>query len=68
MHSVDPDDAQWNGFGPDNVLGCVVYPTTEVIEPGVIKHIEGNRFPLVNLMAPNRNAQLRYLRHSAPRD
>ena len=46
LHSVDPDDAQWNGFGPDNVLGCVVYPATEVIEPGVIKHIEGNRFSL----------------------
>ena len=26
-------------------LGCVVYPAAEVIEPGVIKHIEGNRFP-----------------------
>ena len=46
VHSVDPGDAQWNLFGPDNVLGCVVYPATEVIEPGVIKHIEGNRFSL----------------------
>jgi len=46
LHSVDPDDAQWNGFGPNNVLGCVVYPAAEVIEPGVIKHIEGNRFSL----------------------
>ena len=46
IHSVDPDDAQWNVFGPDNVLGCVVYPAAEVIEPGVIKHIEGNRFSL----------------------
>ena len=46
VHSVDPGDAQWNGFGPDNVLGCVVYPAAEVIEPGVIKHLEGNRFSL----------------------
>lgn len=46
IHSVDPGDAQWNGFGPDNVLGCVVYPAAEVIEPGVIKHLEGNRFSL----------------------
>lgn len=46
LESVDPGDAQWNGFGPDNVLGCVVYPAAEVIEPGVIKHIEGNRFSL----------------------
>jgi len=46
LASVDPGDAQWNGFGPDKVLGCVVYPAAEVIEPGVIKHIEGNRFSL----------------------
>ena len=43
---VDPGNAQWDGFGPDRVLGCVVYPAAEVIEPGVIKHIEGNRFSL----------------------
>lgn len=46
LTSVDPGDAQWNGFGPDRVLGCVVYPAAEVIEPGVVKHIEGNRFSL----------------------
>lgn len=46
LASVDPGNAQWDGFGPDNVLGCVVYPAAEVIEPGVIKHIEGNRFSL----------------------
>ena len=46
LASVDPGDAQWNGFGPDRVLGCVVYPAAEVPEPGVIKHIEGNRFSL----------------------
>lgn len=46
LESVDPGNAQWDGFGPDNVLGCVVYPAAEVSEPGVIKHIEGNRFSL----------------------
>jgi len=46
LASVDPGNAQWDGFGPNNVLGCVVYPAAEVIEPGVIKHIEGNRFSL----------------------
>ena len=46
LASVDPGDAQWNGFGPDRVLGCVVYPAAEVIEPGVVRHIEGNRFSL----------------------
>ena len=46
LESVDPGNRQWDGFGPDRVLGCVVYPAAEVIEPGVIKHIEGNRFSL----------------------
>jgi 2-dehydropantoate 2-reductase len=44
--SVDPDNVQWNGFGPDRVLGCVVYPAAEVSAPGVIHHIEGKRFSL----------------------
>ena len=46
LDSVDPGNVQWDGFDPDRVLGCVVYPAAEVIEPGVIKHIEGNRFSL----------------------
>jgi len=46
LASVDPGDVQWDGFGPDRVLGCVVYPAAEVIEPGVVKHIEGTRFSL----------------------
>ena len=46
LESVDPGGAQWNSIGPDRVLGCVVYPAAEVVEPGVIKHIEGNRFSL----------------------
>ncbi|MES2666195.1 MAG: 2-dehydropantoate 2-reductase [Pseudomonadota bacterium] len=46
LHSVDPGDVQWNGFGPDRVLGCVVYPAAEVSTPGTIHHIEGNRFSL----------------------
>ncbi|WP_296474575.1 2-dehydropantoate 2-reductase [Roseinatronobacter sp.] len=46
LESVDPGGAQWRGFGPDRVLGCVVYPAAEVIEPGTIRHIEGNRFSL----------------------
>ncbi|HSF65507.1 MAG TPA: 2-dehydropantoate 2-reductase [Paracoccaceae bacterium] len=46
LATVDPGDAQWNGFGPDRVLGCVVYPAAEVSEPGTILHVEGNRFSL----------------------
>ena len=46
LETVDPGNAQWNGFGPDRVLGCVVYPAAEVSEPGTVRHIEGNRFSL----------------------
>jgi len=46
LASVDPGNAQWDGFGPDRVLGCVVYPAAEVSEPGTIRHVEGNRFSL----------------------
>ncbi len=46
LETVDPGNAQWDGFGPGRVLGCVVYPAAEVIEPGAVKHIEGNRFSL----------------------
>ena len=44
--SVDPDNKQWDLFGPNRVLGCVVYPAAEVIKPGVVRHIEGNKFSL----------------------
>ncbi|WP_170477397.1 2-dehydropantoate 2-reductase [Ruegeria arenilitoris] len=46
LKSVDPKNTQWDGLGPDRVLGCVVYPAAEVISPGLIKHVEGNRFSL----------------------
>lgn len=46
LESVDPGNVQWRGFGPERVLGCVVYPAAEVSEPGSVRHIEGNRFSL----------------------
>ncbi len=46
LETVDPGDLQWDGIGPERVIGCVVYPATEVVEPGIIEHIEGNRFTL----------------------
>jgi 2-dehydropantoate 2-reductase len=46
LPSVDPGGVQWERIGPERILGCVVYPAAEVSEPGVIRHIEGNRFTL----------------------
>lgn len=46
LESVDPGDRQWNAIGPQRAIGCTVYPATEVLEPGVIKHIYGDKFGL----------------------
>ncbi len=46
VESVDPGGVQWKGIGPERAIGCVVYPATEVVEPGVIRHLDGNRFTL----------------------
>ena len=44
--SVDPDGLIAQCIPIDSVIGSVVYPASEVIRPGVIKVIEGNRFTL----------------------
>ncbi|WAC28981.1 2-dehydropantoate 2-reductase [Ancylobacter sp. SL191] len=46
LESVDPGSKQWNGLRPERAIGCIVYPATEVVEPGVIKHVYGDKFPL----------------------
>ena len=46
VESVDPGGAQWRGFGPERAIGCVVSPATEVVEPGVIRHVYGSTFVL----------------------
>ena len=46
IRCLDPDDAQWRILGPERMIGCVVYPACEVSAPGVITHIEGDRFSL----------------------
>jgi 2-dehydropantoate 2-reductase len=44
--AVDPGDRQWNTIGPERVIGCVVWTSAEIVEPGVIRHTHGNRMPL----------------------
>ena len=46
LRSVDPDDQQWQQLRPQRAIGCVVYPACDLVEPGVIRHLEGNRFTL----------------------
>jgi 2-dehydropantoate 2-reductase len=47
--SVDPSGTIAANVEADRVIGCVVYPATEIAEPGVIRHIEGDRFPVGEL-------------------
>ncbi len=46
LQSVDAGDRQWDAIGPERAIGCVVYPATEIVEPGVVRHIYGKRFAL----------------------
>ncbi len=46
LDSVDPGGRQWEGLGPRRAIGCVVYPACDIEEPGVVRHIEGDRFVL----------------------
>ncbi|ODN68727.1 2-dehydropantoate 2-reductase [Methylobrevis pamukkalensis] len=51
LQSVDPGNRQWNTIGPQRVIGCTVYPATEIADPGVIVHKYGNQF---GIGEPNR--------------
>jgi 2-dehydropantoate 2-reductase len=46
LESIDPGGRQWRELGPERAIGCIVYPATEIVAPGVIKHVYGNQFPL----------------------
>jgi 2-dehydropantoate 2-reductase len=49
VESVDPDGTLAEALPARRVIGCVVYPASELIEPGVVLHIEGDRFPVGEL-------------------
>ena len=49
LESVDPSGEIDANIEPDRIIGCVVYPAAEIVAPGVIKHVEGNRFPVGEL-------------------
>ncbi|GAA4359289.1 2-dehydropantoate 2-reductase [Variovorax defluvii] len=49
VRSVDPQGIVAARIPAERVIGCVVYPASELIAPGVVKHIEGDRFPVGEL-------------------
>lgn len=46
LDSVDPGGVIAGSLSPASAVGCVIYPSTDVVEPGVIRHVEGTRFPI----------------------
>ena len=49
VESVDPGGAIARAIPADRIVGCVVYPACEVLAPGVIRHVEGERLPIGEL-------------------
>lgn len=46
LHSADPNGVIEASIEARRIIGCVVYPAGAVIAPGVIRHVEGDRFPV----------------------
>ena len=46
VESVDPGGAIARSIEPERIVGCVVYCSAEIVEPGVIRHVEGTRFAI----------------------
>lgn len=49
VESVDPGGLVKDAIPASRIIGCVVYPATELVAPGKVMHIEGERFPLGEL-------------------
>ncbi len=46
LDSVDPGGEIAAAIDPRHNVGCVAFSSTQIIEPGVIRHVEGTRFTL----------------------
>ena len=60
LESVDPGGVIAAHIEIERVIACIAYPAAEIAAPGVIRHIEGNRFSLGELDG-TRSARLRVL-------
>lgn len=46
IEAVDPGGAVSAAIDPARAIGCVVYSSTELQAPGVVRHLEGTRFSI----------------------
>jgi len=49
VETVDPGGVVKDAIPKERIIGCVVYPATELVAPGKVVHIEGDRFPIGEL-------------------
>ena len=49
LQTVDPGGLVARAIDPNRVIGCIVYPATSLVSPGVVRHAEGERFSLGEL-------------------
>ncbi len=49
LESLDPDGTIERSIPPERIIGSIAYSAADKPEPGVIKHVAGNRFPLSEL-------------------
>jgi 2-dehydropantoate 2-reductase len=49
IRALDPEGLLRRTFSPERIIGCVVWPATRRIAPGIIEHIEGTRFTIGEL-------------------
>ena len=49
LDSLDPSGVLTRHIDPKRLIGCVVYPAAAATAPGVIHHVEGDRFPIGEL-------------------
>jgi 2-dehydropantoate 2-reductase len=49
LQSVDPGGTIAANIDVDRVLGSIIYPAADIAQPGVIRHIEGDRLSLGEL-------------------
>ena len=49
LQTLDPTGVLTQKIDANRLIGCIVYPAAAVTAPGVIHHVEGDRFPLGEL-------------------
>jgi len=49
IEALDPGGRIAAAIAPERIIGCIAYPAAEIARPGLIRHIEGTRFPVGEL-------------------